>query len=80
MLHAVAKGKTKFYKRYLNRREREPHEAMVRAEDEITSIIIGPMDFMLPNEIHRFWMELFSLNSNRVIFPELPPERVNFRR
>lgn len=77
MLHAAAKGKTKFYERYLGRRE--PDDVRVCEEDEITSTIIGPMDFMSPNEIHQFWAELFRLKSLHDVLPEQPPESMEVK-
>ena len=54
MLHATAHhGKSTLYKRYLG--HRDGIEKSVHEEDEITSTVIGPLDFLLPEEVHRFW-------------------------
>ena len=54
MLHATCHhGKSSLYKRYLGYRDNR--EKMVHEEDEITSIVIGPLDFLLPEEVHFFW-------------------------
>ena len=53
MLHATFKGKGKLYTRYLGHRDGE--ERKVHEEDEITSTVLGPLDFMAPADVHRFW-------------------------
>lgn len=66
MLHAINQKKSSHYKRYLG--HRDSNDGRVCEEDEITSTIIGPMDFMLPDEIHRFWSALFQLKSRPDVF------------
>lgn len=53
MLHATVKGKSALHERYLGRRDEG--ERRVHEEDEITSAIFGPLDFMAPAEVARFW-------------------------
>lgn len=47
MLHAVMKKSSKLYERCY--------------EDEITSTIFGPMDFMDHNSVHKFWLKFLNL-------------------
>jgi hypothetical protein len=72
VLHATAKNKTKLYERYLGFKELGDVRNC-KAEDEITSTIIGPMDFMSSDEIHRFWSELFRVVARDDILPKHPP-------
>jgi hypothetical protein len=44
MLHAFARNKSRAYRRYLG--VRDPSEPRVSAEDEITSLIFGPLEFL----------------------------------
>jgi hypothetical protein len=47
MLHATEKNKTRLYKRYQGVREFDVH-GNITAEDEITSLLFGPLEFMTP--------------------------------
>jgi hypothetical protein len=66
MLHATARrGKSTLYKRYLGHREKG--ELHVHGEDEITSTVIGPLDFLLPSEVHYFWNNVLKEETNHVM-------------
>lgn len=72
MLHVISQKPSNLYKRYKpDRGQRASNEGMVHAEDEITSAIIGPMDFMMPDEILRFWSELFIIKFRHDVFGDL---------
>jgi len=80
MLHAINQKKSSHYKRYLG--HRDSNDGRVCEEDEITSTIIGPMDFMSSDEIHRFWSALFQLKSRPDVFGELsvqPPNSIEVK-
>lgn len=53
MLHATNMGNSALFKRYLGYRDEE--ERKVHEEDEITSIVLGPLDFLQPAAVHEFW-------------------------
>ena len=54
MLHATCRpGKTTLYKRYIG--HRDGSEKKVHEEDEITSTVLGPLDFFSPREVFGFW-------------------------
>lgn len=57
MLHAIVQDKSKIYRRYIGHRD-ESDEKRITAEDEITSLILGPLKFLPPEERGRFWLEL----------------------
>lgn len=84
MLHAVMKRKTRYYKRYekrtphasdsdLNDQERERH---VSQEDEITSTVLGPLDFLPFHDFHRFWQELLCAAGHNKFLPDQSPSRI----
>lgn len=77
MLHATFKGKGKLYTRYLGHRDGE--ERKVHEEDEITSTVLGPLDFMAPADAHRFWRRVLVTAGHAEFLPNEPPERVDFR-
>jgi len=56
-------GKTKFFLRYLGKREDD--ELKVHEEDEITSTILGPLDFLPKADMHRFWRQLLCSTVHR---------------
>jgi hypothetical protein len=55
MLHAIANSKSMLYKRYLGERQGQAQEGKVSEEDEITSTILGPLDFLSASEVYAFW-------------------------
>ena len=57
MLHAIAQGKSKIYRRYIGQKD-EKDEQRVTAEDEITALILGPLKFLTPAERAGFWYHL----------------------
>lgn len=77
MLHAIEKSKTTFYRRYLGYRDSE--DIRVCEEDEITSTILGPMDFMPPADIFQFWKELFLIISRGDEFPSTSPNSIELK-
>lgn len=60
MLHAFSHKKSRLYRRYLGRRD-DPLEGRVAEEDEITSLIMGPLAFLSPAAIGAFWSALIQL-------------------
>ena len=73
MLHAIKKNKTTYYKRYTD--QRDAHDKRVSQEDEITSTVFGPLDFMESGAILRFWSKIFELVDRPLSFPEGLPIR-----
>ena len=65
MLHAFRREKSRLYKRYLG--HREEGERRVCEEDEITALILGPMDYLPPAAVGIFWRAVIEQCS-----PELP--------
>ncbi|MCL4759959.1 MAG: hypothetical protein KJZ96_16610 [Rhodocyclaceae bacterium] len=72
MLHATVKGKSALHERYLGRRDEG--ERRVHEEDEITSAIFGPLDFMAPGEVARFWHSVLRVSGKGSFFPDGAPE------
>lgn len=68
MLHAITHNKSRLYRRYLGHREH--NEKRVPEEDEITSLIIGPLAFLPASEIGAFWMALVRWGNPKITFPE----------
>ncbi len=57
MLQAINQGQTNFYKRYMGHRE---HGERVSEEDELTSLILGPLE-LIPGHLSAiFWGTLLS--------------------
>ncbi|WP_419735663.1 hypothetical protein [Pseudomonas sp. COR18] len=50
MLHAYLRNKSALYHRYLPAKLRDPAEGRVTQEDEVTSIVFGPLEFPLKDE------------------------------
>lgn len=76
MLHAFSHKKSKLYLRYLGHRD-EATEQRVAEEDEITSLIMGPLAFLSPAAIAAFWNALVQLSDQGHAFPEEPPTSVD---
>ena len=68
MLQAITRKKTQLHHRYLG--HREPNERRVSEEDEITSLIMGPLAFLPPCAIGAFWMALVKWDNPEIVFPE----------
>lgn len=77
MLHAITQNKSTHGRRYLGYRDKD--EARVSEEDEITSIFLGPLDFMEATPVLQFWTEVFHLLGRKVVFPAAPPIDYKFR-
>lgn len=74
MLHAIDKGKTKFYERYLGKRDGSEHK--VYEEDEITSTVFGPLEFLPASEIYRFWCRVLQFIGHAEFLPNDVPSDV----
>ena len=70
MLQAINQGKSSFYKRYVGHREKDER---VSEEDELTSLILGPLELMPGHLSAIFWGTLLSEFKNPYVptgFPE----------
>lgn len=69
MLQAFCRGKSRLYRRYLG--HREAGEARVCEEDEITALLIGPLEYLPPGEVGRFWQALIArdVRDSSIPFP-----------
>jgi hypothetical protein len=76
MLHAIEKSKTRISTRYLG--DRDGIELRVSEEDEITSTILGPLDFLSAAENHRFWQRLLASVKHPNFLPSSQPSNVEF--
>mgnify|MGYP003607212913 CR=1 FL=1 len=75
MLHSFSHGKSHLYRRYLG--HREIGEKRVCEEDEITSLIMGPLDYMPPEASGSFWRALIARDVREdLVFPAGPVSRV----
>lgn len=72
MLHALSHRKSTLYRRYQGHRE-DSDERRVAEEDEVTSLIMGPLAFLSPAAIGAFWSSLVSLRGTQNDFPPGPP-------
>lgn len=68
MLHAFSNKKSRLYRRYLGHRD-DVTERRVAEEDEITSLIMGPLAFLSPAAIGAFWAGLVRLRNPEHEFP-----------
>jgi hypothetical protein len=76
MLHAIEKSKTRIPTRYLG--DRDGIELRVSEEDEITSTVLGPLDFLTAAENHRFWQRLLASVKHANFLPPTQPSNVEF--
>lgn len=78
MLHAIAQKKSMRHKNYhLDKKtkfDRAEDEKHIREEDEITSTILGPLDFLNNEDSYKFWKAVIGLNRRDVSLPALPNE------
>lgn len=75
MLHVTANnGKSTLYRRYLGDRDRE--ERKVHEEDEITSTILGPLDFMPTADVFRFWQGVLQSAGQNNFLPAGTPSQI----
>ncbi len=72
MLHAFAHHKSRAYTRYL--RVREADEPRVSSEDEITSLIFGPLDFLSAADNWKLWKLVLQSHASEAMSGPLPSE------
>jgi hypothetical protein len=79
MLHAFNQGKSNLYRRYLG--HRDGSEKRVSEEDEITALIMGPLDYLPPAAAGLFWRGLVEQTGRTAsaAFPESPPSHIRMR-
>lgn len=77
MLHAFNHGKSHLYRRYLGHREHG--EKRVCEEDEITALIMGPLDYLPAPAVGLFWQGLLR-REGRVVQPAFPDAPVSHAR
>jgi hypothetical protein len=75
MLHATAKNKSTLYRRYFG--ERDGDERKVYEEDEITSTIFGPLDFLCASDAHRFWLRVLESEGQPLFLPVASPQKIS---
>ncbi len=75
MLHAINKHKTRLHHRYLG--HREDGERRVHSEDEITALLLGPLDFMPVEASAAFWLHLIRHGGCAHLVPAQPPQRIS---
>lgn len=78
MLHAFSHKKSRLYRRYLELRD-DPSERRVGEEDEITSMIMGPLAFLSPAAIGAFWLSVAQLRNPTANFRIDPPTNAVMR-
>jgi hypothetical protein len=69
MLHAFARNKSKAYKRYLGVRNSEPR---ISAEDEITSLVFGPLEFLSAYDNWHLWKLVLQSHASTNVSGPLP--------
>jgi hypothetical protein len=75
MLHSFCHGKSHLYRRYLG--HRDVGEKRVCEEDEITSLIMGPLDYLSPEASGSFWRALIECDvGEELAFPSSTISRV----
>jgi hypothetical protein len=72
MLHAFARNKSRAYERYLG--VRDEFEPRVSSEDEITSIIFGPLDFLQASDNWTLWKLVLQSRASEDMSGALPPD------
>lgn len=79
MLHAFNHGKSHLYRRYLG--HREMGEKRVCEEDEITALLMGPLDYMPASAVELFWRGLVERQGHRISpgFPSATASHVRMR-
>jgi len=70
MLHAFSRNKSRAYRRYMGVHEMD--EPRVNCEDEITSIVFGPLDFLSAADNWLFWNTLLNCASSKSASGPLP--------
>ena len=78
MLHSTCSpGKSSMYKRYLG--HRDGVEKNVHEEDEITSTVIGPLDFLSPRDVFSFWHGVLASSGKCEFLPKNYPSSADVR-
>jgi len=77
MLHAIIQNKTQCHRRYLGHRDDDGHR--LTAEDEITSTVFGPLNFMEAGPVLRFWRSVLNQSGVVDVFPATPPDSCKLR-
>lgn len=77
MLHSTMKKKGTLYKRYLG--DRDGKEGNVHEEDEITSAVLGPLDFLADEDVFLFWTKLLGSEGHSDFFPTTPPRSIEMK-
>ncbi len=77
MLHSTTKKKGTLYKRYLG--DRDGKEGNVHEEDEITSAVFGPLDFLADEDVFLFWTKLLGSVGHSEFFPATPPRSIEMK-
>lgn len=72
MLQAIHQRKSKIYRRYLG--ERDGTEAKVAEEDELTALLLGPLQFMPERNAALFWHQLLLEFEAPNYCPDTSPE------
>jgi hypothetical protein len=70
MLHAIARNKSRAYTRYLS--VKAPFEPRISAEDEITSIIFGPLEFLPAADNWKLWQRILQSRASGHLSGPLP--------
>lgn len=75
MLQAFCHGKSRLHWRYLG--HREAGETRVSEEDEITALIMGPLEYLPPADVGKFWRTLVepTVRHSQLPFPAGPVGR-----
>jgi hypothetical protein len=78
VLHAVAKCKPSIFRRYhLGKRDKD--ELKLNAEDEITSIILGPLEFLTVSDHYRLWRCVLTEVGRAEFLPKASPLNVTLK-
>jgi hypothetical protein len=78
MLHSFCHGKSHLYRRYLG--HRDVGEKRVCEEDEITSLIMGPLDYLPSEASGSFWRALIERDvGEELALPSGPISRVQMK-
>ncbi|MDR6232782.1 hypothetical protein [Pseudomonas oryzihabitans] len=67
MLQAFYYGKSRLHQRYMG--YRDAGETRVSEEDEITALIMGPLEFLPPADVGKFWRALVEPTANQSQLP-----------
>lgn len=76
MLHAIDRRKSNAYQQYFKNRPKDGRR--VCSEDEITSTIFGPQEFLQTEDVFRFWVKILNVSKCSQILGTQIPDRVQF--